>query len=159
LLKSSTQPCSATGGEIVDVDTFLEKSLFALVNDAAIKAFCQEHYGRSLSLAYGVDPAANPEGYVYPMASLSIEDQAWNNTNSSRMAYAVEVGLAVWDEGTQDIGGVSVKIGLLRAHKLRELVVWALMRAGIGKVEAGGGVEEVVMDPFFAAYSNLMITN
>lgn len=140
------------------IETFLQKALAALVTSADIEAFCQEHYGRSLSLTCGVDPSVGVEDDAYPVCSLSLNDHRFANTSGALTGIDLDVATAVRDEGTVAISGVAVKAGVIRAHRLRQLVMEALMNGGLGKVEAGGGVDELVLDPLYVSYSNLTIT-
>lgn len=139
--------------------TFLERCIVALLDNAAIKEFCLGQYGRLPSLRYGRDPFTWPEETDLPALCLTITDQSWDNTSASRMTVEMELGAAVQDAGCQTLAGdIPVKVGLVHAEALRVLCVTALMQGGLGKVQAGGGVEQEIMDPLYASYSFITAT-
>lgn len=141
-----------------DFTAFMDKLVAALAGSAELAAFCQDRYGKPLTLVCGVDPAVGVEEDAYPVCSLSLNDDSFSNTAGALNVIALEVASAVREEGASTIGGMEVKGGIVQAHQLRRLIIEAVMNGGLGKVEASGGVDELVLDPLFVAYSNITIT-
>jgi hypothetical protein len=141
----------------MNVEQFLVRAFTALAASAAVSDFCQEHYGKPLTLACGVDPAVGVAEDDLPACSLSINDHQFSNV-TKEVTVEMEAAVAVSDQGEIAVGGVLMRAGMVRSHRLRQLVLEALMAPGLGIVKAGGGVDELVIDPLFVSYSNITIT-
>ncbi|EFL53105.1 hypothetical protein DesfrDRAFT_0153 [Solidesulfovibrio fructosivorans JJ]] len=124
-----------------------------LSNSAAIGAFCQEYFGKSLTVLRRYDDNAPPKPSDHPWISLELlGDQKSNKTQI--VVRTVFMVCSVWrdPDGTADDGED-------RASDLRELAEKALMSPGLGKVEAGDDVFANAEDGCFDSATTIIITN
>ena len=124
----------------------------ALVNDAAINAWCLAQFTQSLAVYEG-----DPEDIAPPaIAILSVtgHDRAENNREIVRQ---VLIGCAVENTATVTSGNKTVYTGMHQAETMREMAEDAIYRAHLGSVTTEFSSDPDVRHPLYVVYAAISI--
>jgi hypothetical protein len=136
----------------------IEQIRTALADDAAVTAWCVEHFGKSHTVFIDVDERQPPDPSTdYPAIVVTGLSQVRGDSHRD-LAWELEIGVGVVNEEIVESGNTKTMTGFCQAETLRELAENAIYRAGIGSVTTRAESGSASFFPLFISGSVIPIT-